>query len=1012
MADARPAPAGAAAVTTASRPSPWLLVMFFLSGAAGLFYESVWSRYLGLFVGHGAYAQVIVLAIFLGGMSLGAGAVAHRAERIARPLLGYALMEGAAGLIGLCFHDIFGSATSFAYGTLLPTLAGGPLHTVAVWTLAALLILPQSILLGTTFPLMSASVLRMASKEPGRVLGWLYFTNSLGAAIGVLVAGFLLVERVGLPGVLIAAATINLVVALVALLLSPRVPSRARAVAAVDAARPAGGEGRLLLWAAGLTALASFCYEINWIRMLSLVLGSATHSFELMLSAFILGLALGAFWIRRRGDGSGDPLHQLGMIQVAMGLLAVATLPLYAMSFRFMEVLLTTVSRTEAGYFTFSLARYVVCLAVMLPATFCAGMTLPLLTRALLMRGHGEGAIGRVYAVNTFGSIVGVVLASLVLLPVLGLKGLAVFAGALDIAIGIMLLRATAQRTRAFRIAAMAIGAILLIGWLTPFDRAVLTAGVFRGRRLADARTVRLPFYADGRTATVSVSESPDGFLVLATNGKADASLDAFVRTPCTPSTVRRGVAGDQVTQLLLGMIPLAYHPTGGTAAVIGIGSGVSSHVLLAAPALREVVTVEIEPKMVAAARLFAPANQRTFDDRRSHIVVDDAKAYFASSKRHWDIIASEPSNPWVSGVSGLFTVEFYRRIRERLAPGGIFAQWLQTYELDDDLVLSVLAALQEVFPDYRVHQVGGGDLLLVASADGPLPAPDWNAVLALPPLERDLCRYLPITASTLEATLLANRALLAPAVAMIGQPNSDYYPLLDLRADRRRFERQSAAGILALGDEWFNLARALSGNQAAPSETEAVKLLGMRRENQSWIRSWQAHPGPTPADLPGFLHESRFDRLQWEAVLAHDQPPDDWRPWLGQFDRELRARHGGTAGWVDSTFFVEATAFASRHRAPHAVLATIDFRHAVRAWDDAAALVAAAVLVGPGVRTLDWIGGDELHDGVVVAALRLQRPDQVRQWDRLTAQFARRPVNDLRSRLLAGWVSEIGGKP
>ncbi len=990
------------------RAGPILYVLFFLSGAAGLFYESVWSRYLGLFVGHDAYAQVVVLAIFLGGMSIGAALVARRAERIANPLIGYAMMEGLAGMIGLLFHDIYGGVTEFAYRALLPTLANGPMRAVAVWAIAALLILPQSILLGTTFPLMSAGVMRAVRGAPGRVLGWLYFTNSLGAAIGVLVAGFVLVERVGLPGVLLAAASINLLVGAVAFLLARRVPSTAEApLADSGVATAPPGETRLLLWAAGLTAFASFCYEINWIRMLSLVLGSATHSFELMLSAFILGLALGAFWIRRRSDRAGDPLIQLGQIQIAMGLLAVATLPLYALSFRAMEVLLTSVSRTGSGYVLFSAARYALCLAVMLPATFCAGMTLPLLTRTLLRRGQGEAAIGRVYAVNTLGSIIGVILASLVLLPLLGLKTLAVVAGLVDIGVGIMLLRATRQRTRAWGIALVAGALAVLIGVSTPLDRTILTAGVFRGNALSSARAATLPFYADGRTATVSMSESGAGFLVLATNGKADASLDALSRAACTDSTVRRRVAGDQVTQLLMGMIPLAYHPSGRSAAVIGLGSGVSSHVLLGSPALERVVTVEIEPQMIEAARLFRPANARTYHDPRSQLVVDDAKAYFAASGRRWDIIVSEPSNPWVSGVSGLFTVEFYRRIRTQLATGGIFAQWLQTYELDDDLVLSVIAALHEVFPDYQVHQVGGGDLLLVASAEGALPRPDWDAVLVMPGIREDLCRYLPITPHTLEATHLADRAVLGPAVTQIGTPNSDYYPLLDLRAERRRFEGRMAGGALALGDDWFNLARALRRRPAPPVEVDSIILLGMRRELQQWSRTWQRHPGPVPTDLPAFIIQSRFDVLRWRAMLGHDVAPEDWRPWLGQLDAMTRARHGGTAGWVDTLLFDEAAAFAERHGAPPEARAVIAFRRAVQAWDDAAVLESASVLVGEGVFPLDWIDGDALRDGALVAALRMGRSDLVTAWDLRTARLARRATGDLRSRVLAGWVQE-----
>src|SRR4051812_34407405 len=147
-----------------------LYFLFVLSGAAGLIYESIWTRYLGLFVGHDAYAQIIVLVIFLGGMSIGAMAVSRRSERLAEPLRGYLVVEFLVGGIGLVFHDIYVSVTGWAYDALFPGLAGSWALTVAKWGLASALILPQSILLGATFPLMTAGALRLASKRPGRTL--------------------------------------------------------------------------------------------------------------------------------------------------------------------------------------------------------------------------------------------------------------------------------------------------------------------------------------------------------------------------------------------------------------------------------------------------------------------------------------------------------------------------------------------------------------------------------------------------------------------------------------------------------------------------------------------------------------------------------------------------------------------------------------------------------------------------------------------------------------------------
>jgi predicted membrane-bound spermidine synthase len=642
------------------------------------------------------------------------------------------------------------------------------------WLIAGLLILPQSVLLGATFPLMSAGVIRMAREEdaPGRILGTLYFANSLGAAVGVLLAGFVLIEEVGLPGTLLTAGAMNIVAALFVGLIARRHAREARAVPGAENAPPAEPRqtldaGRtfytpLLVVACG-TAVASFIYEIAWIRMLSLVLGSATHSFELMLSAFILGLALGAFWIRTRADTIRDPIRFLGIMQWAMGLLAVATLPLYLASFEWIAAVIRTVQQNENGYRAFQVSRYAISLLVMLPATFCAGTTLPLITRVLMLGGSGERAIGTVYAVNTLGSIAGVILAGLLLMPLLGLKGLLMLGAAVDIGLGVWLVALSRRRAgqgtprrgwqatagSSLAVPVVATGAVMaLIALIARFDLTRITSGVYRHGVVSDQEVYTFPFYRDGRTATVSVRRTPDGFLTLATNGKPDASMElAWMDTTSAEKNLQ--LTRDLATQLLLPIITLAHAPRAQTAAVIGHGSGMSSHVLLGSPRMKEVVTIEIEPEMIRASRLFRPSNHRVFDDRRASFVIDDAKSYFASSGRKFDLIVSEPSNPWVSGVSGLFTVEFYERVKQQLADSAVFGQWLHLYELNDGLVTSVLAAIDAVFPAYEIFFTSNSDVLVVASR-GPLRVPDWS-VVSYRGIADDLERAIPLLPEALD---------------------------------------------------------------------------------------------------------------------------------------------------------------------------------------------------------------------------------------------------------------------
>jgi predicted membrane-bound spermidine synthase len=401
-----------------------LFLAFAVSGMAGLIYEVIWSRYLALFVGHSAYAQVLVIAVYLGGMAIGALATGERSKRLARPLLWYAGAEAILALLGFLFHPAFQASTGWAYEVVFPALAGTAAVGWAKWAVAGALILPQAVLLGTTFPLMTAAFIRLFPSLPGRSISLLYFSNSLGGALGVLAGGFLLVGLVGLPGTLIVAGILNLTAAATATGVdrSARAAeglqevadgvgaaeSGAGAVAGADALAPSG-PGSLwpvLLTVSFLTAVASFIYEIGWIRMLSLVMGGATHSFELMLSAFILGLAIGAMVIRQRTDGTRDPLKLLGWIQWLMGLAALATIPVYLGTFSLMGTLVRNLPGVPAGYTAFAMGRYGIALAVMLPSTVLAGMTLPLITTTLLRAGHGERSIGWVYGVNTLGSVI------------------------------------------------------------------------------------------------------------------------------------------------------------------------------------------------------------------------------------------------------------------------------------------------------------------------------------------------------------------------------------------------------------------------------------------------------------------------------------------------------------------------------------------------------------------------------------------------------------------------------
>lgn len=765
-------------------------LLFTASGFAGLIYESIWTHYLKLFLGHAAYAQSLVLVVFMGGLASGSALMGRWSTRIRNPLLAYALVEGIVGLLALAFHEVFSATTGFAYSTLLPGLESDLLALGAKVALSALLILPQSVLLGMTFPLMSGGLARALPAAAGESVAMLYFTNSLGAAAGVLASGFVLIEWAGLPGTLRFAGALNLLLSACVWLIAR--PMTAAALAARREA-DAGATG-ILLAVAFFTGLASFVYEISWIRMLALVLGASTHSFELMLSTFILGLALGGLAVRRLVDQAGNVERLLGWVQVAMGLLALSTLLVYDRSFHLMEFLMKGLTRTDTGYVFFHLSGQLVAAIVMLPATFCAGMTLPLITGALLRRGAGEAAIGHVYAANTLGAIAGVLLAVHVGLPVLGLKGAMVAGSAIDAALGLALLWRFMPRKR--EALGAALGCLLLFLPVTlayRLDANKMTAGVFRYGDLDNSSGAKVLFQKDGKTATVHLVDY-SGTYSIRTNGKSDGSI-----------TMAEGAGGrtrgtDEITMVLTGAIPLALKPHAKTAAVIGIGTGLTMHTLLQSLEIEKVETVEIEAAMAEASRGFSPRNGAAFADPRGSIIIDDAKSFFSTHNRRYDIIVSEPSNPWVSGVSGLFTTEFYQRIRTHLNPGGLLVQWLQLYETDTSLAASVLSALGGTYPHYAIYAPSDHDLLIIAS-ESPIPAPQAAQPFVHPSLTKEFFGVHVMSQGDFGARYLGNRSTLEPLFLSYGmRPNSDYAPVLDLNAARARFTERTATDVVALG--------------------------------------------------------------------------------------------------------------------------------------------------------------------------------------------------------------------
>ena len=774
-------------MNTWRRGTDTVLLIFFVSGFCGLIYESVWAHYVKLMLGHAAYAQTLVLVVFIGGLALGSWLCARVAERIRNPLLGYAIIEAVIGLFALAFHGVFIQAMEWSFASLVPTACEqastfcGP-----QWALAAALLLPQSILLGMTFPLVSSAVLRMDSSNAGHDISALYFLNSLGAVLGVLASGFVLIPAIGLPGTLMAAGAANVMIAIVAYFTSKGLPARLD-VQRIPAPRDARGEEKALLLpllaVAFFTGLSSFVYEVGWIRMLSLVLGASTYSFELMLASFILGLAVGSLWIRSRLDVSAEPIRLLAVIQVAMGLLAAMSIPIYNGSFDFMAWLLSAVTRTDSGFVLFNLTSTLICILVMLPTTFCAGMTLPIITYRLLRSPSGEKSLGLVYAVNTLGGVAGVVIAVHLLLVNLGLDGTLIAGAAIDVLLGVALFLFVGDSFKRRMVYAVAsVAALAVVASAFHIDPRRSASGVFRNSGARIGTNDNIIFHRDGKTATVDVIES-GGRRAIRTNGKSDAAINMDANGIPT---------GDEYTMTMLAMMPLGHKPDAKSAAVIGFGSGMSTTLLLSSPNLTNVVTVEIEPSMVQGARNFMPVVAKAFDDPRSHIVIDDAKSYFARGRTQYDIIVSEPSNPWVSGVASLFTEEFYARLNTYLTDGGVLSQWLHTYEMDAETLASILKAIAKTFPEYRIYSSIDADLIIIARKGGGVG--NFDPQVMNWPGMRETAARLKLDPGAMQRRMVTSWHNIEPFFLTYGiAANSDFFPVVDHRASKTRFTRARA---------------------------------------------------------------------------------------------------------------------------------------------------------------------------------------------------------------------------
>jgi spermidine synthase len=687
---------------------PAVLVCFFSSGAAGLIYQVAWSKALGLIFGHTAYAVATVLAVFMGGLAAGSAWLGRWGESRERPVALYGWIElcvaatGAVSLAGLAgVRAVYIAAYPYASGhgaTLLALRFAG----------AAIVLFLPTFLMGGTLPVLVRGLAR-DSVELGTRLARLYWVNTAGAVVGTIAAGFLFLPTLGLRKTLGVAVALNLFAGALALRLSRREPTTMPTAALFprkNDAAPSSLPSRFLCVCFGIVGATAMAYEVGWTRLLSTQLGSSTYAFTLMLATFLTGIVLGSAIFERWNRRHEVSRMTFALTQTFTALAALAFLIFFP---RVIEVLPPILRATHESFRGLVLAQFVTSALAMLPAAIVFGFNFPAVT--LLIAGpqstseSGKNAVGRAYAWNTLGAILGATATGFWLLPRLGSFHLLAATAAANLALAAVLSAASVPR-RMFSFAAnVALGIVVVfIGFSHYFyDPAMAAFNTVMYWNLYDrpltlrenAHLVDIVYFADGLNSTISVARTDD-YISLRTNGKVDASNH------------------DVTTQRLLGHLGALAHPPR-RVLLIGFGSGMTASALASYPELERLDVVEIEPAVITAAPLLTQLNRNVLHDPRVHVILDDARNFLFTTRERYDLIVSEPSNPWIAGVATLFTREFYRAAQARLAPGGALVQWLQAYSLFPDDLRMVLATFLSEFHGATLWHGDAPDLLLMA---------------------------------------------------------------------------------------------------------------------------------------------------------------------------------------------------------------------------------------------------------------------------------------------------------
>ncbi len=681
-----------------------ILLIFLLSGIAGLAYELVWVKTLSLIFGVSSQAITTVLAAFMGGLALGSLIFGRRADRSRSPLRLYAALEVGIGVSALLLPYIF-PLINRLYVLMAQTF---PDHSWVFTTTRFLLcfaaLLVPTTLMGGTLPAISRFLV-VRFDRVGRGVGLLYGANTVGGILGCLATGFLLLRFLGAHGTTLVAVTLNLIAGLVAFHIAAhygrirpvsatttrQTPQQQNAASESAPPRPGAAEaghrtlGTFVLVSFGVAGATSLAYEVLWTRVLVYFVGISIYSFTMILATFLTGLALGSFCFARVADRRKDLLIVFGVLELAIGLCAVYLLQTTGMALSFQTASFSWLTSLAGDLAKAS--------SLMLVPTFLMGAVFPVVTKLYTPSvSRLGGSLGNLYAANTIGAVAGSLLAGFVLLPALGAQKSIILVAGINLVLGTLALLLSPTRTRLRPLVlGVAIPALLVGGFLTTRIKPTVTycyASQNEGLN-------ELLYYHEGAEASLAVLGGAYDWRGLNINGETTAYTHY----------------ADTIVHKMLGHVPVLLAKDPHAALIIGFGLGSTAWSMAQYP-LQRIDCVELVPEETETARYFLPENGGVLDDPRFHFIVGDGRNYLLTSRNKYDVISMNAISPRVSPY--LYTIEFYRLCKSQLSEGGVMCAWVPS---NTGHLATLLKTFQSVFPHTSVWFCNTSHLVLIGTS-------------------------------------------------------------------------------------------------------------------------------------------------------------------------------------------------------------------------------------------------------------------------------------------------------